>query len=341
MDTPHKHSIIARDGVIELNGQLYLQQQDRATPEQIGRLLLTRPDGSSVRLADVADIRRTGENARRLPGVKLAGSVEPSADLQRLAEARIILAATPAQALRATARAAARFTRDGADWLICAKGVERGTHAFLSDIVAAELPGAVASILSGPSFAEDIAAGLPTAITLASPDAERAERLGRLLDSPTFRLYRSTDVRGAEIGGAAKNVLAIACGIAAGRKLGASAVAALTARGFAELSRFGRAFGAQPETLMGLSGLGDLILTCGSPQSRNFAYGLAIGRGEALDGLPLAEGVATAAVAARIARESGIDAPIIDAVHAILEQSVTIGEAVASLLSRPLKSEFE
>ena len=146
---------------------------------------------------------------------------------------------------------------------------------------------------------------------------------------------------GVEIGGALKNVLAIAAGAVSGAGLGASAQAALVTRGFVELRRIGTAFGARAETLMGLSGLGDLILTCGSPQSRNFAYGLAIGRGEPLDGLPLAEGVATAAVAARIARESGIDAPIIDAVHAILERSVTIGEAVASLLSRPLKSEFE
>ena len=292
--------------------------------------------------AHVADMRRTGENARRLPGVKLAGSVEPSADLQRLAEARIILAATPAQALRATARAAARFTRDGADWLICAKGVERGTHAFLSDIVAAELPGAVASILSGPSFAEDIAAGLPTAITLASPDAERAERLGRLLDSPTFRLYRSTDVRGAEIGGAAKNVLAIACGIAAGRKLGASAVAALTARGFAELSRFGRAFGAQPETLMGLSGLGDLVLTCSSLQSRNFAFGHALGSGLGLSeaaGGRLAEGAFTARALVELAAERNVEMPISAVVDAIVSDQMSIDAAIESLLMRPKKSE--
>lgn len=292
--------------------------------------------------AHVADMRRTGENARRLPGVKLAGSVEPTADLERLAEARVILAATPAQALRETARAAAPFTRDGADWLICAKGVERGTHAFLSDIVATEAPGAVASILSGPSFAEDIAAGLPTAITLASPDPERAERLGRLLDSPTFRLYRSTDVRGAEIGGAAKNVLAIACGIAAGRKLGASAVAALTARGFAELSRFGRAFGAQPETLMGLSGLGDLVLTCSSLQSRNFAFGHALGRGLALSeaaGGKLAEGAFTARALVELAAERNVEMPISAVVDAIVSGQMSIDAAIESLLMRPKKSE--
>ena len=290
----------------------------------------------------VDDMRRTRENARRLPGVKLLDSVEPYADLACLRGASAVLASTPAQALRDVARAARPFAQDGADWLICAKGIERGTHAFLSDIVAAELPGAVASILSGPSFAEDIAAGLPTAITLASPDASRAERLGRLLDSPAFRLYRSTDVRGAEIGGAAKNVLAIACGIAAGRKLGASAVAALTARGFAELSRFGRAFGAQPETLMGLSGLGDLVLTCSSLQSRNFAFGHALGRGLSLQdavGGKLAEGAFTARALVELAAERKVEMPICAVVDAIVSGQIGIDKAIESLLMRPVKSE--
>ncbi|MCB1533965.1 MAG: NAD(P)-dependent glycerol-3-phosphate dehydrogenase [Rhodoblastus sp.] len=290
----------------------------------------------------VEDMRRTRENARRLPGVKLAETIEPNANIARVGDAKIFLAATPAQALRDVARAAAPFVRNGADWLICAKGVERGTHAFLSDVVATELPGGVASILSGPSFAEDIAAGLPTAITLASPDVERAERLGRLLDSPTFRLYRSTDVRGAEIGGAAKNVLAIACGIAAGRKLGASAVAALTARGFAELSRFGRAFGARPETLMGLSGLGDLVLTCSSLQSRNFAFGHALGRGLGLSeaaGGKLAEGAFTARALVELAAERNVEMPISAVVDAIVSDQMSIDAAIESLLMRPKKSE--
>ncbi|MFT4097531.1 MAG: NAD(P)H-dependent glycerol-3-phosphate dehydrogenase [Rhodoblastus sp.] len=292
--------------------------------------------------AHVDEMARKRENARRLPGVKLAASVEPSGDLATLREAQVVLAATPAQSLREVARAAAPFARNGADWLVCAKGVERGTHAFLSDIIAAELPDAVASILSGPSFAEDIAAGLPTAITLASPDAERAERLGRLLDSPAFRLYRSTDVRGAEIGGAAKNVLAIACGIAAGRKLGASAVAALTARGFAELSRFGRAFGARPETLMGLSGLGDLVLTCSSLQSRNFAFGHALGRGLPLadaGGGKLAEGAFTARALVELAVARDVEMPISAVVDAIVSDQMSVDAAIESLLMRPKKSE--
>lgn len=292
--------------------------------------------------AHVEEMRAARENARRLPGVKLAASVEPSADLANLREAQVVLAATPAQSLRDVARASAPHARENADWLICAKGIERGTHAFLSDIVAAELPGAVASILSGPSFAEDIAARLPTAITLAAPDAARAERLGRLLDSPAFRLYRSTDVRGAEIGGAAKNVLAIACGIAAGRKLGASAVAALTARGFAELSRFGRAFGARAETLMGLSGLGDLVLTCSSLQSRNFAFGNALGRGLPLgeaSGGKLAEGAFTARALVELAQERSVEMPICAVVDAIVSGQMSVDEAIESLLMRPVKSE--
>ena len=161
----------------------------------------------------------------------------------------------------------------------CAKGIERGTHAFMTEVLGQAAPGRPTAILSGPSFAADVAAGLPTAVTLASADEGLARALCDALRGPNLRLYHSTDVRGVEIGGAAKNVLAIACGVAAGRGLGASAVAALIARGFAELRRFGEAFGARGSTLMGLSGLGDLVLTCSSPQSRNFAFGQALGRG--------------------------------------------------------------
>ncbi|MCC0003275.1 MAG: NAD(P)-dependent glycerol-3-phosphate dehydrogenase [Methylobacteriaceae bacterium] len=304
-----------------------------------GRVLLWARDA-----AHVADMRKTGENARRLPGVRLAPGVEPTADISCVGEATIVLAATPTQSMRATARAAAPFLRKDTDWVICAKGVERGSHAFLSDIVAVEAAQAIPCVLSGPSFAADVAAGLPTAVTLAAPDAERAERLGRALDTPTFRLYRSTDVRGAEIGGAAKNVLAIACGIAAGRDLGASAIAALTARGFAELNRFGRAFGAQPETLMGLSGLGDLVLTCSSLQSRNFAFGHALGRGLPLDkaaGGKLAEGAFTARALTELAAEQGVDMPISIVVDRIVSGETTVDAAIDWLLLRPVKSELE
>ena len=287
-------------------------------------------------------INERGENPRYLPGIHLSDALEAvSEPALALDGAEIVLSVVPAQALREALSDIAPLIAPGTPNVICAKGIERDSGKRMSEIAGEVLAGSPPAILSGPSFATDVARGLPTAVTIAARDATLAARLAAILSTPSFRCYSTDDIVGVEIGGALKNVLAIAAGAVSGAGLGASAQAALVTRGFVELRRIGTAFGARAETLMGLSGLGDLILTCGSPQSRNFAYGLAIGRGEALDGLPLAEGVATAAVAARIARESGIDAPIIDAVHAILERSVTIGEAVASLLSRPLKSEFE
>lgn len=306
---------------------------------QRGRVMLWARDADHA-----AAMRRTRENVRRLPGVSLAANVEPTADIACVGLADIVLAATPTQAMRDLARSAAVHLRSGADWVICAKGVELETHAFLSDVLAQEAPQAVASVLSGPSFAADVAAGLPTAVTLAAADEARAERLARALDAPAFRLYRSTDVRGAEIGGAAKNVLAIACGIAAGRGLGASAVAALTARGFAELTRFGRALGARPETLMGLSGLGDLVLTCSSLQSRNFAFGHALGRGAPLDqasGGKLAEGSFTARALVELARFHKVEMPISAVVEALVAGRTDVKAAIDSLLMRPVKSELE
>jgi glycerol-3-phosphate dehydrogenase (NAD(P)+) len=224
--------------------------------------------------------------------------------------------------------------------VLCAKGIERDTGKLLSEIATEILPRNPIAALSGPSFATDVAAGLPTAVTVAAADEARAARLAALLSSPAFRCYSSADLIGVEVGGALKNVLAIAAGAVSGAGLGASAQAALVTRGFVELRRVGAAFGAEPETLMGLSGLGDLILTCGSAQSRNFSYGLALGRGESLEGRPLAEGVATAGIAARIAREKGVEAPIIAAVEALLAGRIAIADAVAALMARPLKSEF-
>ena len=224
----------------------------------------------------------------------------------------------------------------------CAKGIERGTHAFMTEILMEAAPARPAAVLSGPSFAADVAAGLPTALTLASSDEGVARSLCWLLHGPNLRLYHSTDVRGVEIGGAAKNVLAIACGVAAGRGLGASAVAALTARGFAELRRFGEAFGARPGTLMGLSGLGDLVLTCSSPQSRNFAFGFDLGRGWPLAeaGLGrLAEGAFTASALLHMARSRGVDMPIAESVEALLKGEIDVDGATTALLARPLKGE--
>jgi len=203
------------------------------------------------------------------------------------------------------------------------------------------LPENPVAALSGPGFAADVSRGLPTAVTVAARDEALAVHLAALLSAPHLRCYSSTDLTGVEIGGALKNVMAIAAGAASGAELGASAQAALVTRGFVELRRIGAAFGANPETLMGLSGLGDLILSCGSSRSRNFAYGLALGQGKPLTGLPLAEGVPTAAIAARIATERGIDAPIIAAVSAILDGTITIRQAVSALMTRPLKTEAD
>ncbi len=274
----------------------------------------------------------------KLPGVHLPAQIRVTASSLDLADCGAILLAVPAQSLRA---ALVSFPRDlGAKPLvICAKGIERGTNAFLSEVVAELAPEAPCACLSGPSFAEDVAAGLPTAVTLAALDEALAAALCAALHGPALRLYVSTDLRGVEIGGAAKNVLAIACGVAEGLGLGASAKAALVARGFAELSRFGEAYGARAETLMGLSGLGDLVLTCTSPQSRNFAYGVALGRGARATGGPLAEGADTAQALATLAAARGVEMPIARAVADVLDGRLGPAEAVRSLLARRLRAE--
>ena len=278
-----------------------------------------------------------------LPGVDLDERVAVRSLSDATPDGDAILIAVPAQAMRAIALRLAGTARHGTAVIACAKGIERTTRRFMTEIIAECLPGAVPAILSGPSFADDVARGLPTAVTLAASDEIRARDLAGLLGSATFRPYHSTDVRGVEIGGAAKNVLAIAAGIVAGRRFGASAAAALTTRGFAELVRFGKAFGARPETLTGLSGLGDLILTCASPQSRNFSLGVALGRGTAAGiagtAEPLAEGAFTAAVLVEMARERGIEMPIAEAVAAVLDQALEIDAAIEALLARPLRAE--
>ncbi len=291
-----------------------------------------------------AEMQATGVNARRLPGVPLLSNVAPTADLAAAAAADVILAVVPAQALRGVLRTLAPLIPGGAaPVVVCAKGIEQGTGQFLSDVVSETLPGHPPAVLSGPSFARDVSRGLPTAVTLAAREGASAAALAAMLAGPGFRVYSSTDVRGVEIGGAAKNVLAIANGVAAGRELGASAGAALLARGFAELTRFGRAYGAEPATLMGLSGLGDLVLTCTSALSRNFALGAALGRGQTLEAaterIGLAEGVHTSGVLVDLASAQGIDMPIAAAVDAVLAGRIGIDEAIAELLARPSKAE--
>ena len=329
-----------------------------------------------ARDAATARTMAAARESRRLPGVQIDERVAIAALTEGRPEADAILIAVPAQALRGVASGLAGGIAAGTPVVACAKGIERATRRFMTEIIAECLPGSVPAILSGPSFAVDVARGLPTAVTLAAADESVAQVLTRSLGSTAFRPYHSADVRGVEIGGAAKNVLAIAAGTVAGRKLGASAVAALTTRGFAELMRFGRAYGAQPETLTGLSGLGDLILTCTSAKSRNFSLGLALGQGHDLDtptptpsvpsptpppyppplagegqgGRPgggngggggghLAEGAFTAAVLVDMARAQNVEMPIAAAVAAVLDGALTIDAAIEALLTRPLRAE--
>jgi glycerol-3-phosphate dehydrogenase (NAD(P)+) len=278
-----------------------------------------------------------------LPGVRIDDGIAMTRDPAAVAGAEALLLVVPAQAMRSAVTALAPAVATGTPLVVCAKGIEAGTRAFMSDIVAECAPKAVPAILSGPSFAADVARGLPTAVTLAARDESIAADLARALGSATFRPYHSADLRGVEIGGAAKNVLAIGAGIVAGRELGASAAAALITRGFAELTRFGRAFGARPETLTGLSGLGDLVLTCSTPQSRNFSFGLALGKGQTPDqvraGAKLSEGAFTAPVLVGMARAKGVEMPISAAVAAILDGTISVGDAIEGLLTRPFRAE--
>ncbi|MGJ5203900.1 NAD(P)H-dependent glycerol-3-phosphate dehydrogenase [Bradyrhizobium sp. HKCCYLR20261] len=294
--------------------------------------LFARDAGHAARIAAAR------ENPR-LPGIPLADSIAVTADLAAAARASAILIVVPAQHLRGAVMHIAPLLTPATPVIACAKGIEHGTHKFMTEVIAEAAPNATPAILSGPSFADDVARGLPTAVTLAAPDETLAADLVRALGSPTFRPYHSTDVRGVEIGGAAKNVLAIAAGIVAGRQLGASALAALTTRGFAELVRLGRAYGARSETLTGLSGLGDLILTCAGPQSRNFAAGLALGRGETPPAGKLAEGQYTAPVLVELATSRRVEMPVAQAVAAILAGAVTIDAAIEALMLRPFKAE--
>jgi glycerol-3-phosphate dehydrogenase (NAD(P)+) len=287
--------------------------------------------------AHAAEIATTRQNPK-LPGARLEAGIAVASDIALAARADIILVATPAQNLRTAVVALAPHLAKATPVIACAKGIERGSHKFMTEVIAEAAPGTTPAILSGPSFAEDVARGLPTAVTLAAKDEALASALVQALGSATFRPYHTTDLRGVEIGGSAKNVLAIAAGIVIGRKLGASAQAALTTRGFSELMRLGRACGARAETMAGLSGLGDLILTCSSPQSRNLTLGIALGRGEPPPE-KLAEGKFTAPVLVELAASQGVEMPVSQAVAAILRGTVTIDAAIEGLLTRPFRAE--
>jgi glycerol-3-phosphate dehydrogenase (NAD(P)+) len=286
--------------------------------------------------------QQSRSNERYLPGLRIADKVTVTAHEAALSSARAVLLVVPAQAVRSTLAHLARHLMPATPIVVCAKGIERGTNAFLSEVVAETRPRTPVAVLSGPSFAADVARGLPTAVTLAAQDATLAAELAAALSGPTFRVYFSTDTRGVEIGGAGKNVLAVAVGIVAGRGLGESAKAALTARGFAELTRFAASHGARPETLMGLSGLGDLVLTCGSAQSRNFSLGLRIGAGSPpaeASGGKLAEGAFTADALVALARATSVEMPVAEAVAAVLAGQLTVDAAIDTLMARPLRAE--
>jgi len=295
-----------------------------------------------AREAEVVEaINGAHENPLFLPKIALSPLIRATADLSEVAGAEAVLVVTPAQHMRAVLRGLAQ---DGQPLILCAKGIEAGSHTLLHDVAREEHPGSPVAVLSGPTFAHEVAAGLPTAITLAAEDEARARALAALIARPAFRPYVSTDLAGAEIGGAVKNVLAIACGVVDGAGLGQNARAALIARGFAEMTRFGMARGARPETLAGLSGLGDLVLTCSSTSSRNFSLGVGLGQGRAARDLlserrTVAEGAATAPVLVEAARAMGVEMPIAEAVCALLAGEAEVGAVVERLLTRPLGSE--
>ncbi len=296
-------------------------------------------DGREVRLwardAASRDAIRQNRESPKLPGIRLPDGITIHDEVGDLAETGTVLLAMPMQAMRGFLSETAAVL--GADLVACSKGIDLSTLQGPAEVMAAAGARGARAILTGPSFAGDIARGLPTALTLAC-DCPRAEALQHLLSTQTLRLYRSDDVTGAQLGGALKNVIAIAAGLVIGAGFGDSARAALITRGYAEMSRLATALGARAETLSGLSGLGDLILTCTSEQSRNFSHGLALGQGREAAKATV-EGVATAQAATRLAREKGVDMPIAAMVARLVAGETTLGEAVRELMSRPLKQE--
>ena len=291
----------------------------------------------------VHEIGTTHVNGRYLPDIQLPANIVATTDMAEVAKTDAILMVAPAQHLRATLKRLRPHLRKATPIVLCAKGIERGTGQLLTEVLQAEAPDCEPAMLSGPSFARDVALGLPTAVTIAAKP-EIAARLQATMAHGTFRPYASDDIVGVALGGAAKNVYAICCGMVAGMNLGESARAALLARSFAELSRLGEALGARTETLMGLSGLGDLVLTATSPTSRNYAAGLQLGRGETLKALtapgkPLAEGIETAPALVARAKRQNVELPIAETMAAILDGTLSLGDAVPRLMGRPLKSE--
>jgi glycerol-3-phosphate dehydrogenase (NAD(P)+) len=289
----------------------------------------------------VEAVNSAHENVVFLKGVKLRETIRATGDLAELGGCEAFLIVTPAQHLRTVLSG---LSADGKPLVLCAKGIEDATGLLMHEVAVQVQPASPLAVLSGPTFAHEVAAGLPTAVTLAVEDRALGERLVARIARPAFRPYLSDDIAGAEIGGAVKNVLAIACGVVEGRRLGLNARAALISRGFAEMTRFGLAKGARAETLAGLAGLGDLVLTCSSTASRNFSLGKGIGEGARpadllADRKTVAEGAFTAPVLQRAAEALGVDMPIVAAVNALLREEASVDEAVGRVLARPLRSE--
>ncbi len=310
---------------------------------------LLAANGQSVTLwmrnaAQAKAINETGENAQYLPDSPLHDGITATSEMPDFATADLCLSVIPAQYTRAQLIGFAPHIPDGLPIVLCSKGIEIKTLDFMNEVLAETVPQASRFVLSGPSFARDVIKGLPTAVTLAGDDLAAANKLAPLLSGAAFRPYTTDDMIGAEIGGAVKNVLAIACGMLLGMGLGQSAHAALIARGFAEMNRLGAAMGARVETLSGLCGLGDLVLTCSSTQSRNMSCGMRLGKGESLEAIlasrnSVTEGVATAPALVRLAARHGIDMPICQAVDRVLSGDITPSGAMTELLARPLKPE--
>lgn len=289
----------------------------------------------------VQSVNDRHENTMFLSGTPLSPKIEATSDLTHMGDCEALMIVTPAQHVRATLAA---LPETQAPLILCAKGIEADTQMLVSDVAAHVRPGNPLAVLSGPTFAHEVASGKPTAVTLATTNQALGSVLMRQIATSTFRPYWSDDVVGAEIGGAVKNVLAIACGVVDGAGLGLNARAALIARGFAEMQRYGLARGAKTETLAGLSGLGDLVLTCSSENSRNFSLGRGLGQGQASGSLiadrkTVAEGAFTAPVLLKSATALGVEMPIVSAVCALLAGLATVEAVVADLLARPLKSE--
>ena len=296
----------------------------------------------------VRDVAERRENVRYLPGISLPETIRPSGDLADLRACDFWLLVTPAQVTREMLKALneAGLTAQARPIVLCAKGIEQNSGAFLADIVRQETPALVPYVLSGPSFAAEVARGLPAAVTLAAADIEAARALARQLAHERFRIYSSDDLIGVQLGGALKNVLAIACGVVEGLRLGDSARAALLTRAFAEMRRFGSALGARAETLSGLSGLGDLMLTAASPQSRNYSLGVELGRGKSAKEvlarrITVAEGVFTAQIVTRMAAQRGVDMPIAESVRRLVNGESDAATELKRLLARPLRDETE